>query len=89
MSIPPGAIPFADLTPAHVSRADEVHVFDRDDPGFSLSLPVGRAARAADDTLRVLLVVADHHWRDLHVEFLRTMVLAASRPPTHGRVPGG
>jgi hypothetical protein len=85
MSTPPGAIPFADLTAAHVCRADEVHVFDEDDPGFGLSLPVGRAGRTADDTLRVLLVVADHDCRDLQVEFLRTMVLAASRPPTHGR----
>ena len=88
MPIPPGAIPFADLTAAQVARADEVQVFDARDPGFGLVLTVAAEPRADGDTLRVLLVAADHDYRDLQVEFLRTMVMAAARSPAHGHRPG-
>jgi hypothetical protein len=93
MSLTPGAVPFADLTPEDVGRADEVHALDPLDDEYLLVLPVGRADRSPDDTLRLLLVSLDHSWRDMQEAFVRTMVLAAAhaaarcQPPTRGVVP--
>ncbi len=80
MSLPPGAIPFADLTLDRVARADEVHLFDPADPAFHLWFPVTPEERADGATLKLLDVAIDRDRLDEQVAAVEALTRAAAEP---------